>query len=204
MDDRSQEMIEREERCACGDAWRLAKKKKNSKLKEKDKATFFSPTDEWNLPSTTKPEERDFVVNPGASMHMISRKDLNPAELDTVKVLKNPTTVVTANGEVQTKEEATVYDSNEELRGDPLRDLPEWLEEFTENLVDDSVPEHRDASCSSHELLSEPRAKVVSGEHGIFTHFPKDRNCDICLRTKITRAPCRRRTGPVVRRAEKW
>ena len=40
-------------------------------------------------------------------MHMISRKVLNPAELDTVKVLfKNPTTVVTANGEVQTKEEA--------------------------------------------------------------------------------------------------
>ena len=22
------------------------------------------------------------------------------------------------------------------VRGDPLRDLPEWLEEFTENLVD--------------------------------------------------------------------
>ena len=42
-------------------------------------------------------------------MHIISRKDFNPAELDTVKVLKNPTTVVAANGEVQTKEEATVY-----------------------------------------------------------------------------------------------
>ena len=27
------------------------------------------------------------------------------------------------------------------------------------------------------------------------THFPKDRNCDICLRTKMTRASCRRRTG---------
>ena len=38
------------------------------------------------------------------------------------------------------------------VRGDPLRDLPEWLEEFKENLVDDSVPEHRDASSSSHEL----------------------------------------------------
>ena len=56
--------------------------KKISKLKEKDKATFFSPTDEWSLPSTKKSEEREFVVDPGASMHMISRKDLNPAELD--------------------------------------------------------------------------------------------------------------------------
>ena len=40
-------------------------------------------------------------------MHMISRKVLNPAELDTVEVLfKNPRTVVAANGELQTKEEA--------------------------------------------------------------------------------------------------
>ena len=31
---------------------------------------------------------------------------------------------------------------------------------------------------------------------------PKDRNCEICQRTKITRAPCRRRIGRVVLRAE--
>ena len=41
-------------------------------------------------------------------MHMVSKKDLDSAELDTAKVSKNPTTVVTANGEVPTKEEATV------------------------------------------------------------------------------------------------
>ena len=64
---------------------------------------------------------------------------------------------------------------------DPLRDLPEWLEEFTENLVGDSVPEHRDASSSARELPSKPRAKVVSGKHCIFTHFVKDRNYDICF-----------------------
>ena len=46
------------------------------------------------------------------------------------------------------------------------------------------------------------RAKVVPSEHNIFTLFPKDRNCDICLRTRITRASCRRRTGAVVPRAE--
>ena len=52
------------------------------------------------------------------------------------------------------------------------------------------------------ELPSEPRVKVVSGKHSICTYSPKDRNCDICLRTKITRAPCRKRTGTVVPRAE--
>ena len=35
-----------------------------------------------------------------------------------------------------------------------------------------------------------------------YTRFPKDRNCEICQRTKITRAPCRRRNGGAVPRAE--
>ena len=42
-------------------------------------------------------------------MHMISRKDLNSAEMDTLTKSRSPTTVVTADGEVQTHEEATVY-----------------------------------------------------------------------------------------------
>ena len=70
-----------------------------------------------------------------------------------------------------------------------MRDLPEWLQQFTANLVDESVPAHRDApASSSRESSSEPRGKVVSGNHSIYSHIPKDRNCDICLRTKITRA----------------
>ena len=64
------------------------------------------------------------------------------------------------------------------------------------------VPEHRESSSSSHELPLEPRAKVEPSKHNIFTHFPKDWNCDICSRTKIRRASCRRRTGTVVPRAE--
>ena len=46
----------------------------------------------------------------------------------------------------------------------------------------------------------ESRTKVepASGKHCVYTHFPKDPNCDICLKTKITRASCRRRAGTVV------
>ena len=40
---------------------------------------------------------------------MISKKDLNSAELETLTTSRSPTTVRTANGEVQTHEEATVY-----------------------------------------------------------------------------------------------
>ena len=42
-------------------------------------------------------------------MHMISKKDFNSAELETVTRSRSPMTVTTANGEVQTHEEATVY-----------------------------------------------------------------------------------------------
>ena len=53
-------------------------------------------------PTSTRPEERDFVVDSGASMHMLSEKDLSSAELKTLRRSRIPTTVVTANGEVQT------------------------------------------------------------------------------------------------------
>ena len=47
--------------------------------------------------------------------------------------------------------------------------MPGWLQEFKEGLIDESVPEHRDASSSSHELTLEPRAKVAPSKHNMFT-----------------------------------
>ena len=81
------------------------------KLKEKRNTTVLSPSETWCLPSpsTIKPEEREFVVDSGASMHMISKKDFNSADMETVTTSRSPLTVFTANGEVQTHEEATVY-----------------------------------------------------------------------------------------------
>ena len=52
---------------------------------------------------------------------------------------------------------------------------------------------------------SERSTKVASRKHIIFfIHFLKDRNCDVCLRTKITKASCTRRTGEASPRAEKF
>ena len=48
------------------------------------------------------------MVDSGASMHMVSEKDLNFAELVTMRTSSGPMTVMTANGEVRTKKEATV------------------------------------------------------------------------------------------------
>ena len=93
-------------------------------------------------------------------------------------------------------------------RGDLFNsDIPEWLQEFRESLVDDRVPERRDShASSSHEpsLEPTPTRSVDLGKHSVYTHFPKDRNCEICQRTKITRAPCRRRIGGAVLREENF
>ena len=57
-------------------------------------------------------------------------------------------------------------------------------------------------ASSSHGSPLEPARSA--GKHSVYTHFPKDRNCEICQRTKITMAPCRRRIGRVVPRAENF
>ena len=83
-------------------------------------------------------------------------------------------------------------------------EIPEWLQEFRENLVDDEIPlQGGSHASSSHEVSLEPTTKRREdlGKHSVYTHFPKDRNCEICKRTKITRAPCRRRNGEAVPRA---
>ena len=93
-------------------------------------------------------------------------------------------------------------------RGNPLcsdnSEIPEWLQEFRENLVDDEIPlQGGSHASSSHEVSLEPTTKRPEdlGKHNVHTHFPKDRNCEICERTTITRAPCRRRTSEAVPRA---
>ena len=348
FEDRSLEETEWQEQGAREAAWELAKSVLN--LKERDRATFLSPSENRCLPaSSLKLEEREIVVDSGASMHMISKKDLSDGEMDTLTKSCTPTIVITANGEVQTHEEAIVYvkeldifltmkvpdntpavlslgklfDENgysyewingqkphlikdgiriicntenfvpievpglsssssassstlrtpsrqeshsssssssspssptvreipvreredasnsdislvpvsesvddrsgkpEEIqanknqkpnkketaieRGNPFNsEIPEWLQEFRENLVDDEIPIHGDShASSSHEASLEPifKRREDLGKHSVYTRFPRDRHCEICKRTKITRAPCRRRNGGAVPRA---
>ena len=79
------------------------------KLKEYERATFFSSPENRCLPASTLNLRKEFVVDSGASMYMISKKDLSNAEMDTLTKSCSPTIVITANGEVQTHEEAIVY-----------------------------------------------------------------------------------------------
>ena len=93
-------------------------------------------------------------------------------------------------------------------RGNPLdSEILEWLQEFREILVDDEIPlQGGSHASSSDEVFLEPTTKRREdlGKHSVHTHFPKDWNCEICKRTKITRAPCRRRKGEAVPRADNF
>ena len=304
--------------------------KENPEAKRETWSYILLTSEKWCLPalSKTKLEERDFLVDSGASMHMISRNGLNPGEMETVTTSRYPTTVITANGEVQTHEEATVHvrELDMFLTVKIIEDTPavlslgklcedhgyscEWtngqkpclikngvrIQRNAENYVpivvpclstgfssssSDSTPPtslpqestgstpipasvecesadepaRRDPSVNttnnpkpknmritirygtthyfpkyrngcknsgsiswmkalrnlmnhtrvfSRNLLLEPLRRVVPGDHSVETHFPKDRNCEIGQRTKITRTPCRRHTGGVVPRAQNF
>ena len=69
-----------------------------------------------------------------------------------------------------------------------------WMTEFlnTETHTQVLLMDHPQETARCEDL----------GKHSVYTHFPKDRNCEICQRTKITRAPRRRRIGGVVLCAE--
>ena len=70
-----------------------------------DRATFVSLSELWCIlaPPSIKPEESDFVVDSA------EQEEFDCSRTGTVTVSRNHTKVITADGEVQTNEEATVY-----------------------------------------------------------------------------------------------
>ena len=342
FEDRSQEETEWQEQGSREAAWKLAKTV--LKLKEQERATFFSPSENRCLPaSTLKPEEREFVVDSGASMHMISKKDLSDAEMDTFDEIvqsydshnrqwrsadawrghgvckrigytldyesprKHASSIVARKAlrwkriflwmdqrskttshlkrdsdtlqhgrsycgsrlvkfvfriwfinfkdTFKTGESLlniffklvfityskwyqdsrtrwsnwkwhlssdcvnygwwkiveTRYWSNQEKsknkkkepqreRGDTLlrerrdtlySEIPEWLQEFRENLDDEIPLQGGSHASSSHEISLEPTTKRREDlcKHSVYTHFSKNRNCEICQRTKYHKGP---------------
>ena len=96
FEDRSQEETEWQEQGAREAAWK--------------QTTFFSPSENWCLPAILKkPEERELLSTPSVNAHD-QQKGLElcwNGYLD--EIVLSPTIVITANGEVQTHEEAIVY-----------------------------------------------------------------------------------------------
>ena len=67
--------------------------------------------------------------------------------------------------------------------------------------MDDEIPEHGDShASSSHEVSLEPTFKRREDlcKHSVYTHFPKDRNCEICKRTKNYKGPVQKFFGDLI------
>ena len=80
-----------------------------------------------------------------------------------------------ANKNLKTNKKETTIERSNSLNSE----IPEWLQEFSENLVDDEIPlQGGSHASSSHEASSEPTTKRREdlGKHSVYTHFPKDRN----------------------------
>ena len=98
----------------------------------------------------------------------------------------------------------TKNEDRDKARRTPLRDLPESFDEFTKISWTKKLPHqamHPQAFLVNH-FVKILREQWYRSRHIIFTHIPKDRCCEVCDKTEITRAPCRKRTGNQVPRAE--
>ena len=76
-----------------------------------------------------------------------------------------------ANNHPKTNKKETTIERGNSLNSE----IPEWLQEFTENLVDDEILIHGGShASSSHEASLEPTLKRREdlGKHNVHTHFP--------------------------------
>ena len=96
----------------------------------------------------------------------------------------------------------TNIDDNEEVRGNSSHESARMSTGVQATIWQMKVFQNTETlSVLLMNYLQSREHKVVSGMHSIFTQLPKDRNCKICLRAKITKASCRKRTGTAVPRA---
>ena len=70
---------------------------------------------------------------------------------------------------------------------DPTQGVRDWSKPFTENLEDleTHVPAHPSEREISDSEGDASKVVIQKRKHRIYTHFTRDRNCDICLTTKL-------------------
>ena len=98
-------------------------------------------------------------ISPVPVSELVDDRTVKPVETQANKIPKT------------NKKETTIERGN--LCDDP--EIPEWLQEFREKLVDDEIPVHGGShASSSHEASLEPTTKRREdlGKHSVYTHFP--------------------------------
>ena len=87
------------------------------------------------------------MVEPGASLHLMSKSGLTPEEQETIRKSKDPSVTMTANGTSHTTEEATTCVSDLDMFGEV-----QLLKEITLSRMGENI----ECENSSHILLVVP------------------------------------------------
>ena len=100
-------------------------------------------------------------------MHMLSKKDLSSDEMETLRRSRKPTTVVTANGEMQTSEEAQVrvHDLDLFVTVQILDDTLLWVGQRSKVTIDQRWEEYY---LQGGQLRTSCRSKVI---HQLWKRF---------------------------------
>ncbi|MDP7560267.1 MAG: DNA cytosine methyltransferase, partial [Planctomycetota bacterium] len=189
---------------------------------------------------------RLYIVDSGASYHMIDAAELTDKELSTKRQLKRIIRLQTANGVCEVKEDVAIYvrelrltvrallssgcppilslgklcnehrfryvwnaedvpylkKGNVKVHCDPTSNVP-FITESLEAPKDDRPAETQGKLKAK--AKAKPKAKPKKkkdvrktqvskdAKHNIWTHFPKDMECEICRSCKTCRAHCRSR-----------
>ena len=204
---------------------------------------------------------RQYIIDSGASLHMVNRKSLSAKERASMRQVSSPLTLQTANGLIQAKWEVDIeiVPLKVKLKAMVLDDTPSVLSlgmlvedegfcftqspgrtpylhksgmeiecpmthhvPYLTSIVDSGrKPSRRldsaltgakkkkkevakvEESKDPVRLPGRPRTKVPKrktlckpGDHNIFTHFPKDPNCEVCQSCKSQRAHCKSSSAP--------
>ena len=127
--ERSLEEFLHQERCARRVALDLANN--FYKLQNSDRTTFHTNIEAKGVtaPTSKRPEELEFVVDSGASLHMMIKKQLSSEEMDTVKRSRTPAEGIDCRRRVHTHEVAQVFvhDLNLFVTVQPLEETPAVL-----------------------------------------------------------------------------
>ena len=155
-------------------------------MKQESRSSSSSSSSSPTVGEIQVRETEDATHNDISPVPVSNLVDDGSRQPDGIQANKNPKT---------NKKETTVE------RGNSLNsEIREWLQEFRRNLVDDEIPlQEGSHASSSHEVSLEPTTKRRED-----LGKPKDRTFEICKRTKITMAPCRRRNGEAVPRSNKF
>ena len=133
--------------------------------------------------STSRPKDQSYFSGESetSSGPVTTRSDKPACEGSMLTDPEKP-----ASGKRGSADKEDEMDKEESTQG-----IPDWLQPFTDNLED--LEKHVPAHISEGENSDSEGS--TSGETKTETQysFSKDRICDVCLRTKIMRSPCRRR-----------